>query len=57
MKMVLLKNSVYLKAHAGPKLLCTCLYGCRVALPQGVCFVKALFSGSLVATDDGLNDE
>lgn len=57
---VLLNNSIcplFLMVYAGPELCCTCLHGCRVALPQGVCFVKALFSRSLVATDDGLNDE
>lgn len=57
--MVLLSNlmCLYLAVHEGPKLRYTCLYGCRVAPLLGLCLVKALFSGSSVATDDGLNDE
>ena len=44
-------------ADAVPELWGTCLYGYRDALQHGVRFVKALFSESLAATDDGLNDE
>lgn len=46
-----------LAVHEWPKLQYTCLYGHRVAPLCRLCLVKALFSGSSVATDDGLNDE